>query len=377
MNKIPLNKPYFSKQSREKVLNYIDGILESGNLMMGEFTERFEREFSINTGVDYSITTNTCTTALQIVLSYYNVKDKEVLVPSASFITDISSIKWSGGMPVFVDMNPLTMSFDLNDLEEKLTPKTKALIWVHLTGVISSQYLEIINFCKSNNLILIEDCSHAHGAAVNNKKAGSLGDAACFSFYPGKMMTTGAGGMISTNNEKLANYSRQMRLFGRCENDGSKVCLEGNDWFMDEIRACIGLDQLNNLNDNLENRRKVANLYNKKLDLHPAISTFKTSKTNQPSYYLYFVTLDKSIDRSKVISMMINMFNVSTKRIYKPTHMEEIFCNISCVDKNTLKVTEDILSRTLCLPMFHQITTKQVCYISDSLIKCIDKLSKK
>ena len=151
------------------MLDSIDGILKSGILMMGEFTEKFENDFSNRMGVKYSVTTNTCTTALQIVLSYYNVKDREILVPSASFITDISSIKWSGGIPVFVDMNPYTMSFDLNDLEKKLTSKTKALIWVHLTGVVSDQYLEIINFCKSNNLVLIEDCSHAHGATVNNK----------------------------------------------------------------------------------------------------------------------------------------------------------------------------------------------------------------
>jgi len=359
------------------VLDSIDGILKSGILMMGEFTEKFENDFSNRMGVKYSVTTNTCTTALQIVLSYYNVKDREILVPSASFITDISSIKWSGGIPVFVDMNPYTMSFDLNDLEKKLTSKTKALIWVHLTGVVSDQYLEIINFCKSNNLVLIEDCSHAHGATVNNKEAGSLGDAACFSFYPGKMMTTGAGGMISTNNEELAIYSRQMRLFGRCEEDGSKVCLEGNDWFMDEIRACIGLDQLHNLDNNLKKRRTVASIYNKRLGSHPGIGIFNISNTNNPSYYLYFVTLDKSVDRKKVISMMMNIFNISTKRIYKPTHMEKIFRDINSADDNTLRVTEDILSKTLCLPIFYQITTKQVNYISDSLIECVDKISKK
>ena len=167
---IPLTKPYFSDKNIKKISNTIPEILKSGRLMMGKWNEKFEKSFSKNFGSKYTISTNSCTTSIQIALEFYKVKGYDVLVPSGSFQSGISAIKWSGANPILVDMNPKTLSFSLEDLKKKVTSKTKGIIWVHVTGVISSEYKKIIKFAKSKNLFIIEDCAHALGSSIDGKK---------------------------------------------------------------------------------------------------------------------------------------------------------------------------------------------------------------
>ena len=322
--------------------------------------------FSEVIGTRYSVSTSTCTSALQMVLNYFNVAGYEVLVASASFITDVSVIKWCGATPIFVEMNPSTLSFDLDDLKSKITSRTKCVIWVHLTGIISDDYQEIINICKDNKLKLIEDCSHAHGSSVNGKNAGALGDVGCFSFYPGKIMTSGTGGMVTTNNMKLAAYVQSARLFGRCEGSEGKVCIEGNDWFMDEIRACVGYHQLLDLDENIKSRRKIAERYNQRLSSLSKFSLIKLKENNMPAYYQYAIILNKEVNRERLIKAMMSDYGIRTKRIYKPTHTEDIFSDL-VQSEDRLMVTEDILSRSLCLPMYCQLSMSEVDYICDSL----------
>src|SRR5687768_18341622 len=131
---IPFAKPYFSPRARREILLAMDKILASGRMMLGEYAEKLESEFAAYIGTANAVTTNTCTTALNIVLMHYDVRDHEVLVPSAAFITDVSVVRWAGGNPVLVDTDPSTLSFDLDDLRHKLTSRTKGIIWVHLTG---------------------------------------------------------------------------------------------------------------------------------------------------------------------------------------------------------------------------------------------------
>jgi len=173
--------------------------------MQGEYTNNLESSFASYIGTAKAVSTNTCTTALQICLMHYDVRGYEVLVPTASFFTDVSVVRWAGGIPILVDADPLTLTFDMEDLKRKVTSRIKVIIWVHLTGVISPNWREIVAFAKENNLFLIEDCAHAHGASVDGIKAGAIGDVGCFSFYPTKVMTTGTGGILTTNDDELAN----------------------------------------------------------------------------------------------------------------------------------------------------------------------------
>jgi perosamine synthetase len=364
---IPMTKPCFSEISRSNIVRDIDKILESGRLMMGQWTDKFEENFSNLTNTNHALTVNSCTTALQIALQFYNVKDFEVMVPSGSFITNISTIKWAGGKPVFIDMNPKTLSFDLDDMQKKLTKHTKGIMWVHLTGMISPEYREIVDFAKDNNLFLIEDCAHAHGAKVDGVMAGSIGDVGCFSFFPSKIMTTGTGGMLTTNNDNLAEYTKKIRLLGRCTNGSGEICLEGNDWFMDEIRACIGYYQLQEINSNLERRRMIAKKYNNLFFNHPKIRIFNQGDNNEPAYYQYVIIIDPSINRDSLIKKLKSKYGISSKRIYLATHQEPIFQDLE-FDVATLQQTEETLDSSLCLPIFCTMTDTEVNNVAKSLL---------
>lgn len=367
MKHIPFAKPYFPSESRKNILQSIDKILASGQLMMGEYTKKFEADFSSYVGTSHAVTTNSCTTALQICLQHFGVSGFEVIVPAASFITDISAVHWSGGIPVLVDISPSTLSFDLNDLKNKITERTKGIIWVHLTGQISSDWLEIVRIARQHNLFLIEDCAHAHGASVDGKKAGSIGDAGCFSFFPTKLMTTGTGGIICTNDGALEKTARELRLFGR-ENGTGVVIREGNDWFLDEIRACLGYHQLKSLDEFVARRREIARLYDLTIEGANGIHLYSLPSGNLSSYYHYTIYLDDHIDAVQLVSILKEKYGIPTKQIYIPLHKEAIFKKYDC---DGLNQTEKVLDRSLCLPIYVEMTDDDVIYVAKCLLEVL------
>lgn len=360
---IPFVKPYFSAEARRAVLLAVDQILSSGKLMFGEYTDRLETTMAAYIGTSAAVTTNSCTTALQICLLHYGVRGHEVLVPSAAFVTDVSVVRWAGGTPVLVDIDPATLSFDLDDLKRKVTPRTKGMIWVHLTGLISPQWREIASFAREHGLFLIEDCAHAPGASARGTKAGSIGDVGCFSFYPTKVMTTGSGGALTTSDAALAKTARELRLFGRRDGAGV-VWTEGNDWFLDEIRACLGVFQLRELETALERRRRIAARYDQKLRGVPGLQLLTVPADHLPAFYHYTVFLERSIDYGKLAAGLKDKYGIPTKPIYQPLHQEMLFRDL---DDGTLHQTEDALARSLCLPIYVEMQDAQVDYVAESL----------
>jgi len=338
--------------------------------MQGPYAEKLEQLFCDRIAVPHAISVNSCTTALEICLQYYGVSGGEVLVPSGSFVTDISAVTWSGGEAVLVDMNPETLAFDLEDLSRKVTSKTKAIIWVHLIGIMSFEYAQIVEFARKHDLALIEDCAHALGASIDGHQAGALGDAACYSFYPTKMITTGSGGMITTRDSALDRFARELRIFGRNPESG-KVGRVGNDWFLDEIRACVGYFQMGELDDFLERRRAIARRYDELLQNQPGLRLLDVSDALKPAYYQYAVILDGSVNREVLIGNLREKHGIAAKGIYLPTHKETIFEHL---DNGALEMTEDTLGRSLCLPMFVGLCDNYVESVAKALITEIRQL---
>lgn len=371
MNKlsIPFGRPYFSDASREKITQGVDKILSSGQLMLAEFTDKFETEFSNYIRSSFAVTINSCTSALQVGLIHYDVRGCEVLVPAAGFLTDLSVVRWAGGTPVLVDVDPNTLSFDLEDLKRKLTVKTKGIIWIHLTGVISPSYHEIVSFARENKLFLIEDCAHAHGASIDGIKAGAIGDAGCFSFYPTKIMTTGTGGILTTNDENLAKSARELRLFGR-ENGLGSVIREGNDWFMDEIRCCLGVYQLEELEDGLLQRRKIAKKYYDALNGISHLRLLEIPRNSEPSYYHFVVFVHQSVNYDELVRELRDNYSIPTKQIYIPLHKEKIFSDFSSI---SYPGAEETLYRSLCLPIYVGMADFEVDYVIDSIKSLLEK----
>jgi perosamine synthetase len=368
---IPFFKPYFPERSRAEVLSGISGILESGVLIDGDFTKAFEEEFAELVGTKYAVALNSCTTAMQVCLQYVGVNGHEVLVPSGSFVTDINVVSWAGGSPVLVDMNPETLAFDLVDLERKCTSQTKAVIWVHLTGNISTEYLAIQEFARSKGLFLVEDSAHAHGAVIDGQTAGSLGDGGCFSFYPTKVMTAGSGGMLTTNDRDLAEYAQKVRFHGKNPKTG-EVTEVGNNWYLDEIRACVGLRQLRDLPQNLERRREIAKRYTTALSNRNGIRALPIPESSLPSYYQYAVYLAPELDAKALQKVLKAKHGVPTKNIYRPTHEEPIFKDLN---DGTLGATEATLHQSMCLPIYPDLTDAQADEVVAALLEELSKIA--
>lgn len=358
-------KPSFSDGARTRIHNAIDEILTSGQLVSGEATVKFEAAFANLTACKFALSVNSCTTALQIALSHYDVRGWEVLVPAAAFITDASVVSWCGGTPVLVDVDPATLSFDLEDLKAKIGPRTKGIIWVHLTGFISPNWRQIKAIAKEHGLFLIEDCAHAHGAVVDGVAAGGIGDVGCFSFYPTKVLTCGTGGMLVTNCDSLARTAREMRMFGR-ENGTGAVIREGNDWFLDEIRACVGYEQVADLQEFLKRRRAIADRYRSNLPASCLLKHLDVPSNNLPAYYHFFVFLGSKVDQISLSKRLLDNYEIPTKIIYPPLAEENIFLSL---DHPSIARTALFLKKTLCLPMHADLTDYEVDYISESIDK--------
>jgi perosamine synthetase len=310
----PLAQPYFPEAMREAICAQINEILSGGRLMLGPYSRKLEETMADFVGVPHAVSLNSCTTALTIALQYYGVVGSEVLVPAGSFVTDVSSVLFAGGTPVLVDINPETLSFDLDDLRSKICDRTKAIIWVHLTGTISPEYREILAIARENGVPLIEDAAQAHGSRARGQVAGSLGDVGCFSFYPTKVMTCGSGGMLTTRDEKLKRYAQEMRLFGKdlATEDVNKL---GNDWFLDEIRACVAYNQLLDLSEMVTKRRELAKRYAGNLCNQPGITLILECDGFEPSYYQYPILIDERLDFDAMRSSMRGRFGIQTRTI--------------------------------------------------------------
>lgn len=344
--------------------------MTSGTLMAGEFSLEFERLFMELTDRKFGVSVSTATTGLQIALRHAGVAGGEVLVPAASFITDVSAIQMEGATPILVDIDPETLSFDMDDLERKVTARTKAMIWIHLIGLIAENHADISSFAKQHDLFVIEDASHAHGATIDGRPAGSFGDVGVFSFYPTKLMTTGTGGMLVTDDECLSDYARSLRMFGKELQTGEIVNM-GNDWFMDEFRACLVVHQARALKAGVERRREAAARYLANLRNKNFVNCLSIGRSSFPSWYQFPVFLHEDIDAQSVREAM-NRQNVSCKQIYKPVHHEALFRDL---DRPGLENTERVLGQSLCLPMFVDITDSEIDHVTDTLIETVSRIA--
>lgn len=198
------SSPYFDSESIKNITTEIAAILKSGILTDGPQTELFEKNFAEYIKVSQAVAVNSGTSAIEILLRYFGISCKEVIVPTNTFVATPTAVLLSGGTPVFADIKAETLCIDPSDVERKITSKTAGVIVVHVAGLICPEIKELKKICKDHNIFLIEDAAHAHGAKIDGKMAGNLCDGGAFSFYPTKIMTTGQGGMITTNDSNVA-----------------------------------------------------------------------------------------------------------------------------------------------------------------------------
>jgi perosamine synthetase len=322
-------------------------------------------------GVRNAVAVSSCTAALEIALRYFDVKGKEVIVPTNTFIASSNVVSYSGGSPILADIKADTLCLDPTDLLKRITSRTKGVIAVHIAGLPCPGMEEIRGICQKNGLFLLEDAAHAHGATINGQKTGSFGDAGCFSFYPTKVMTTCTGGMLTTDDDNLAKYAISLRHHG-VGRDLEDVVNLGNDWLMDEISALLGIYQLKALETNIKRRNEIAKRYADALVNLEGVQLFKVPPHIRHSYYKFPVLLSPSMDKRELVKRMKKDCGISLGSIYDPpVHLQPVYQALFGYHSGMFPVAEATLKRVVCLPMFQQMTNEEVDYVSQSLKKVL------
>lgn len=366
--------PYFPEDSLNEILKEIKSVLQSGRLTDGPKAQEFEKKFAEYNDMKYAVAVNSGTASLDIALRHFRLKGREVIVPTNTFISTPNAVIFAGGKPVFADMNAETLGIDVEDVKRKVTAKTAGVIVVHIAGLVCPQINELKQFCREKGLFLLEDSAHAHGAMMDGKKAGTFGDAGCFSFYPTKVMTSCEGGMIITNNQALAEQARCLRTCG--QNAERQAVMLGHNWRMNEVTAIIGKHQLENLELFLGKRNQVARWYEAALADIEGITLFKVPANFRHSYYKYPVKLADEIDRLELAAVLKEKYGIETGHVYyPPCHLHPFYKETYGTKEGDLPTSERVLKKVMCLPMHYGVTEQNVEYIRDALVSSISELS--
>ena len=375
--KIAAAMPRFPREDLDEILPAIEAILKSGRLILGPQTQQFEEAFRNYVGADHAVAVGTCTAALQIALRFQRLEGREVILPTNNFVGVVGAVIAEGGTPVLADMDPATFCMDLDDALARITPRTAGIIVVHIAGRIDPGIDRLRAVCDERGLFLIEDAAHAHGAAIGTRKAGTLADTACFSFYPTKVMTTGTGGMITTKDPQLAQYARSLRHHGVRSSLDDVVNL-GNDWCLGEINALLGRYQLKRLDENVAHRNRMVGLYRSRLGDEDWL-TIPTHPDNVlHAYYKFPVLLGQEMDRDRFRRLLWTEFAVENGAIYDPPcHLQPVLRNLFGFREGMFPKAEAALKRQLCPPIHSSLSAEEVHAAADAMLAVASRCRRK
>ncbi len=371
--KIPVAKPSLGVEEENAVIS----ALRSGWITQGPAVAQFESEFAEYVGCEHAIAVSSCTTALHLAMIVAGVgPGDEVICPSLSYIASANSVRYAGGTPIFCDVDPDTYNLDPARVEQCITPRTRAILVVHQIGQ-AAEMSRILALAQANNLVVIEDAACAIGSEYNGQLIGSpLGLLACFSFHPRKVLTTGEGGMITTNDSVLAQRLRLLRQHGMSISDlvrnaATKVTTEcydeiGYNFRMTDLQAAMGLAQLKKLPGFLEHRRHMAERYNRALRHLSWLQTpviLNHCRTNYQSYMVRLLgTAGAARDSimqellDKGISTRRSVMAIHRERPYKAKHWDE-----------SLPHTNLVADTGLILPLYHEMKEDEQDYVIEAL----------
>ncbi len=364
--KIPLIKPFTGTEE----LDSIRKVLESGFLTQGKVVKEFESVVSSFVGTKYGVATTSCTTAMQVALGCIGIGNQdEVIVPDFTFPATANVVTLLGGTPVLVDVDPQTGYMLPEEFERSVNNRTKALIIVHPFGHPADMD-PIVEIANKHEIVVIEDAATSLGSTYKGRQTGSIGKIGCFSFHPRKLVTTGEGGMLVTNDKEIAHKASILRNHGQIESDShhDRFIEAGYNFRMTDIQAAIGLVQMSRLNKIIETRRELAKAYLEMLNTEQIgakpIEEKEWAKTNYQSY----VTI---IENSKVSRddwiKRLKAYQIETQIGTYALHMQPSFANVKKV--GNLANSTRLYLNTLTLPMYHQMSYEEQKYVIDAMHK--------
>ncbi|HDI02675.1 MAG TPA: DegT/DnrJ/EryC1/StrS family aminotransferase [Candidatus Aenigmarchaeota archaeon] len=351
---IRIASPMIGEEEKKAVME----VLESGMLVQGPRVKELEEKFAEYIGTKYAVATSSGTSALHLALLALGIgPGDEVITTPFSFIATANSILFCGAKPVFVDIDPKTFNIDPNKIEEKITNKTKAILPVHLYGH-PAEMKPILEIAREHGLKVLEDCAQAHGAEYRGKRVGSFGDCAAFSFYATKNMITGEGGMITTNDEEIAEKIRKLRNHGQSKTYEHETL--GFNLRMTDIQAAIGLVQLKKL-DKL-NAKRAENAEFLTSELKDLVQTPYVSPGVKHVFHQYTIKVN---NRDSLLKKL-NDSGIGARVYYpKPIHKQPLYQKMGYRD--SLPVAEKVSSMVISLPIHPALTEDDLNLIVDTI----------
>ena len=367
-NFIPVNKPLITRED----LNYLNKSISKGWVSSeGPEVKRFENNFSNFIGNKYSVAVSSGTAALEIAIKSLKLKKgDEVIIPNFTIISNAMAVLKEGLNIKLVDCNIKDWNMDIFEIEKKITKKTKAIIATHIYNFpLRVDILKKI--CKKNKIILIEDAAEVIGQKLNNKLCGSYGDISIFSFYANKQITTGEGGMITTNSKKLYEQSKSLRnlCFGKQDRFNHEDI--GWNYRMTNLQASLGVSQLKRIKSIVSRRHRVGNEYFQKLKNNKNIYIPETTRSYAKNIYwvIAFVIINKNlnIDAKKLMKRLI-AYGIQTRPFFWPMHKQKVFKEKYKINTSgNYKNSEYISKYGLYLPSSLDIKSNQIKFICDKV----------
>jgi perosamine synthetase len=366
---IPVNLPKIGEEEIEAVTKVMrSGMLTSG-LGAGPKVLEFEKNYAEFAGVKHAIAVNTGTAALHAALMAAGIKSgDEVILPSFTFVATAEAVVLSGGKPVFADIDPLTFTLSAESIKKAITTKTKAIVPVDLYG-LPVDMKPIRKIADEQNMVIVQDCAQSHGATYQGKPTGTLSDIACWSLYAAKNIGTGEGGVVTTDNDQLAEKVRMVRTHG--EKIKYQSLMLGTNYRMTEIQAAIGVVQLKRLPDFLAKRTRNAQRLTKNLEKTEKIKLPPELKNRKPSWYLYTIRIkDTSENERNTIIGEMHDKGIGAEAYYPiPVHQmpyyRENFGAFNLIE------TDNAAKQVLSLPIHPGVTDEQIDFIAQTLLSLL------
>ena len=367
--RVPPAKIHIPEEDRREILAHIDECLASGQLTLGKHGTAFEEAFAQTAGTKHAIAVSSGTSALEIIFRSIGVEGGEVVVPTNTFFATPAAVQHAGGIVRFAECDPATYAIDVDHARTLINDRTRAVVVVHIGGLITPRIAELQKMCADAGIPLVEDAAHAHGSTLNGKPAGGFGLAAAFSFYPTKVITSGEGGMISTNDDRINEEARIYRDQGKAGFTSNFHTRLGNNWRLSEPHAIIGRYQLKRLPEFIAARQRIAKIYDRGLG-SIGVTPLPMPAAVSSNYYKYIAMPPVGVDRIALKKRLRETFDVGLSgEVYEaPCHLQPVF---GPLEAGTLPVAEELCARHICLPVSAVMTDDDAAYVVDSLGKAL------
>lgn len=376
---LPIATGVFGREEKKEIID----TLNSGWITLGPRTKRFEELLVEFTGAKYAIALNSCSAALHLAMIATGIKKgDEVITTPFTFAATAHAIVHCGGKPVFVDINPQTFNIDPLEIEKAVTKKTKAILPIDYGGQ-PVDLDSILAIAKKHGLFVVEDAAHTIGAKYKGKNIGTVSDFTCFSFHPVKNMTTGDGGAIVTNNQKLAEKIMVLRVNGMDKESWKRnttsgdwdyaITEEGFKYHMNDLQAALGIHQIKKLDKFRKIREELADTYDRQLaDLKEVQIPYRVPDITH-AHNIYAVLVDTSnlkISRNQIIERLKD-YNVGSIVYFRPLHLQPYFQKTFGYKKGNFPNAEYVFDRIICLPLYPGMKKSDAVYVSKLLKKII------